>query len=158
MSTADPRYSIDTCSLTAMARIYPRDVFPGAWAKLESLVNHGILLATELVQWELEAQDDDLNQWSRAYGRLFRPLDEPTQEKARAILASHGALVDFKKRKSAGADPFVIALAALESLTVVTEERPSGGPHTKKIPDVCRAEGIECIAVLEMLRREGLRL
>ena len=66
-------------------------------------------------------------------------------------------MLDLKKSKS-GADPFLIAVAMLHKCSIVTEEKPSGGPHKSKIPDVCKAYSIECIPLLEMLRRECLRL
>ena len=50
------------------------------------------------------------------------------------------------------------AHAILRKCVVVTEEKPSGGPDKSKIPDVCRAYSVECIRVLDMFRREGLRL
>lgn len=157
MTTSSPRYCIDTCSLTEIRRVYPLDVFPSVWQKLEDLIAHGMMIAAEPVNWELEVQDDELKEWATKNASLFQPLSDELQSEGRRILAAHPTLVDIKKRKS-GADAFVVGLASLMSLTVVTQERPSGGPDKEKIPDVCKAIGIECIPVLEMLRREGLRL
>jgi len=157
MGTGNPKYSIDTCSLTAMRRIYPRDVFPSAWRKIEGLVESETLIAVEEVLEELKAQDDELLEWASDRLQMFVPLDQSLQTEAKLVLSSHPNLVDLKKRKS-GADPFVIASAIVNDCTVVTEEKPSGGPGRPKIPDVCRAYKVECITVLEMLRREGLRV
>ena len=55
-------------------------------------------------------------------------------------------------------DVFVIAAAIVHGCSVVTEEKPSGGPGKVKIPDVCKALKIECLNMLGMLRREGMRL
>ena len=39
-------------------------------------------------------------------------------------------------------------------MTVVTEER--GGSESKpKIPSVCKSLGIDCVAVVDLIRREG---
>lgn len=154
---AAPKYVIDTCSLTAMHRVYPRDVFPGAWDKLNDFAESGILASTEQVLEELRVQDDEAFRWASQHAGVFLPLDERIQIEARRILADHRKLVDLKKKRSA-ADPFVIATAMVYSCVVVTEETPSGGPEKEKIPDVCRAHGLECIQILEMFRREGLRL
>jgi len=54
-----------------------------------------------------------------------------------------------------GADPFVIALAKVEDLIVVTGERATNNLAKPKIPDVCNDMGIECINILDLMRREG---
>lgn len=121
------------------------------------LADSGVLIATEEVLEELGREDTEVQQWAEEHGAMFLPLDEVTQQRARDILRSHPNLIDLKKRRS-GADPFVIATATINGSAIVTEEKPSGGPPKVKIPDVCRVYGIECIALLELLRREGVRL
>jgi hypothetical protein len=152
-----PKYAIDTCSLTAMRRVYPLDVFPSAWEKLDELAISGSLVSTEQVFEELREQDDGAFDWAKRFRENFLPLDNDVQETARKILGTHANLIDLKRRKS-GADPFVVATAMINSCAVVTEEKPSGGPNKSKIPDVCIAYGVECINVLEMLRREGFKV
>jgi hypothetical protein len=140
-----------------MRRVYPRDVFLGVWAKLDELADKTILVSSELVYTELAAQDDEVTAWAGMHSSMFIPLDNDVQIKAKAILKAHRNLVDLKRRKS-GADPFVIALAMVIDCAVVTEEKPSGGPPKVKIPDVCKINGLECITLLDMLRKEGLKL
>jgi hypothetical protein len=96
-------------------------------------------------------------EWAQKFVHIFIPLDEPIQTKVRQILKTHKTLLDLKKIRSE-ADPFVVASAILNGCTVVTEEKPSGGPNKSKIPDVCKAYGVECVPVIEMLRMEGLKL
>jgi hypothetical protein len=140
-----------------MQRVYPRDVFPSAWMKLDELASNGALISSEQVLEELRVQDDGAHEWALRKKDIFWPLDAPIQKHATLILAKYGTLIDLRKRKS-GADPFVVATAIQSSSCVVTEERPSGGPGRVKIPDVCKAYKVECICLLEMLRREGLRV
>ena len=105
---------------------------------------------------EIKAQDDEILEWANEFEEIFYPLTEEIQIEAIKILETHDNLVDLKKRKS-GADPFVIATAMVHSCTVVTEEKPSGGPKKSKIPDVCKDYGVKCVKILDMLRSEGLR-
>ncbi len=140
------KYIIDTCSLTAMRRVYPRDVFPSAWEKLEELAESEIVASTEDVLEEIKSQDDELLKWANDYEEIFYPLNEEIQRSAIKVLESHDNLVDLKNRKS-GADPFVIATAMVHSCTVVTEEKPSGGPKRSKIPDVCQDYEIKSLSV-----------
>ena len=157
MGSLFAKYIVDTSSFTSLQRTYPRDVFPGAWTLLDKLSRNGVLISVEDVLEELKGQDDEVFKWAMKNKSIFLPLDEAIQVQARRILAERPTLVDLKRRKS-GADPFVIAAAAVYSCAVVTEEKPSGGPQKVKIPDVCKHLNLRCIAVLDMLRDEGLRL
>jgi len=51
-------------------------------------------------------------------------------------------------------DPFVIALAERDNLTVVTSEKRGSADHPK-IPLVCEWRGIQCINLVEFFRAEG---
>jgi hypothetical protein len=55
-----------------------------------------------------------------------------------------------------GADPFVIAMAKAggPEWSVVSEEHP-GNTEARKIPFVCRAEGVACLSFQEMMLAEG---
>ena len=139
-----------------MRRVYPRDVFPSAWNKLDDLAESEIIASTEDVFEEIKSQDDEILEWANEFEEIFYPLSEEIQLSAIKILETHDNLIDLKKKKS-GADPFVIATAMVHSCVVVTEEKPSGGPNKSKIPDVCQHYGIKCIKILDMLRDEGLR-
>lgn len=154
-------YCVDTSSLIALHRQFPRDVFPGVWENVEKLVASGRLLAPKEVFAEIERGDDELVSWARRHTRMFRPLDAVQIEAARQILAEFPSLADASK-ETPQADPFVIALAkignerpALPLLpnrhVVVTEERRRG------IPTACARYSIECISLLELFRKEGWR-
>lgn len=151
------KYAVDTCSFTHLGRSYPSDVFPGVWEKMEELISDQLICSVDEVYLEIKAQDDNLSNWANRRQHIFLPTDEDVQHNAIDILQTHSNLLDLRKNKS-GADPFLIAVAMVHDCAVVTEEKPSGGPERSKIPDVCKYYGIECIKVLEMLRREGLRL
>jgi hypothetical protein len=154
---AQPKYIVDTSSFAAMRHTYSQDVFPGAWAMVSNLATSGILLSVEPVYKELEEFDDDIFKWARANKQIFLKVNMSAQVAVRAILSTHPNLLDPKKPTSI-ADPFVIAAAQLRSCAVVTEERPSGGPNRKKIPDVCLACSIPCIKLLDLFRAENLKL
>jgi hypothetical protein len=149
---------VDTCSFTALHRTYPREVptFEPIWRTVETLAAQGRLFSIDLVLDELNAVDDEISQWANAHPELFLPLDTEIQERAREILATYQRLVDYKKKKSS-ADPFLIAAAIVKQAVVVTEERPSGGPPALKIPDVCKPLRVDCIPLLEMIRRQSGR-
>jgi hypothetical protein len=81
-------------------------------------------------------------------------LDEAVQLEVKEILAKHPKLVMEKKQRYA-ADPFVIALAKLNGLVVVTDEKPTGTLNRPNIPDVCDAYGVIWIPLLQLIKREN---
>jgi hypothetical protein len=147
------RYSVDTSSLIeGFRRIFPYDVIPTFWKRdLPALIESGDLRATEVVKWELEAEDDEVLSFVEDNEGLFVQIDEPIQHEVRAILRHHGTML---RAGRSGADPFVIALARLNTCTVVCEERRK--PSAPRIPDVCDALGVRCVPLLELVRERGL--
>lgn len=154
---SDAKYVIDTCSLTKMRHTYPNDVFPTAWAKLTELSIAGIIISAEDVLEELSSFDDEVLEWARGQSDFFHPLDSKIQKAATDILRKHPGLLDLRKNKSSG-DPFIIATALCTQCIIVTEEKLSNSPTRPKIPNVCKAVGVECITIVDMFRREGLRI
>jgi hypothetical protein len=151
------KYAVDTCSFTQLKRFYPVDVFHSVWEKVEDMSRNRLICSVEDVYIEIMHEEDEVAEWAKKRRHIFLSLDEEIQLKTKKILQSHPNLLDLKKNKS-GADPWLIALAMVQGCTVVTEEKPSAGPDRSKIPDVCKVYGIECIKLIDMFRREGLRL
>ena len=146
------RYSLDTSAiLDGRKRHYPPDVFPALWENFERLIGDGSIKATEMVRHELEKKDDEVLKWCKELD-VFLDVDEEIQTVVSEILGAHPKLVSEGGQRSF-ADPFVIALARQHKCVVVTGE--SGGTEDKpRIPFVCRALGVDCINMLELIRRE----
>lgn len=150
-------YSFDTCAFVeGWDRSYPPDLFPSLWAKIEQLIDAGILVASEEVMEELGKKNDDVLAWAKERRHMFRPLTEEIQKVASEILLQEkfARLVDSRTDRSR-ADPFVIALAKVEDHTVVTEEKNFGTPSRPRIPIVCKHFGIPCIKLLQFIREQG---
>jgi hypothetical protein len=149
------KYSIDTSAiLDGWTRYYPPDRFPSVWRNIEVLIASRSLCGTDEVLIELKKKDDDVYKWARNQHGLFLPIDEPTQRAVAQILSDYPRLVDTRKNRST-ADPFVIAVAQVNGLTVVSGEIPSNNLLKPKIPDVCSAMGIKHIRLLELFGLEG---
>ena len=119
-------YCIDTsCLIAAWDERYPIDSFPNFWRLIDGSIHAGKIVAPQAVHDETEKKSKDLHDWLADRKRMFLESDEPTQREVKAILARHPRLVAEKKLRFA-ADPFIIATARLQGLTIVTEERPTG--------------------------------
>jgi hypothetical protein len=155
-----PRYSIDTSALIhAWRRAYPPKNFITFWRKLDQYVADGVVLASVEVKAELKKKDDEIHVWFDSCQDSFCvDVDDEQQEHLAYIMGKYPRLVDTVKGRSE-CDPFVIALARAHSprLTVISQEG-NGKKDSPKIPDVCRAESIECMTLVEFIQAEDWRL
>jgi hypothetical protein len=139
-------YIIDASSLIVLARYRPARRHPRIWQRLDELMGNERLISPEEVYHELKQGSDALLEWAKKCkkeNKLFKKTTRKLAGIARQLIAKHPNLVDID-RPIAQADPFVIALAMIESrrdmfpppCTVVTEEKfnYSGNP---KLPNVC---------------------
>jgi Domain of unknown function (DUF4411) len=114
---------------------------------------NGTLLASDEVLREIERKEDGAHVWIKARPQMVVPLDSDIERHVRDIMQRYPRLVDTKKGRSGG-DPFVIAVARVKDLTVITAENPTGKLDAPRIPDVCGALGIPCIRVLDFFREQ----
>jgi hypothetical protein len=155
------KYSIDASAiLDAWIRFYPLDVFSSFWDEFKSMAESQKGMATELIKMEISNKDDGCHDWfqQNELDGFFVELSDSVQSVVTDILKNpnYQRLVEDRKG-TYGADPFVIALAKVENLAVVTGEKASQNPSKPKIPDVCDEPEIECLSILDLMRREGWR-
>ena len=151
-------YSFDTSAfVNPWRKYYPPDVFPSFWEHLNVLILNEEIVATDEVLVELERKDDEVHRWVSDRSRMFISLDGDIQQAAASILNQHPRLIDNCRNRSQ-ADPFVITVALVHDITVVTYETHSNSSNRPHIPDVCDALGIRVINVLDVIREQGLRL
>lgn len=154
-----PNYSIDTSAiLDAWVRHYPLDTFPSFWSNFKNFANSKTGIASELIKHELKKKDDGCYKWftENNLDHFFIDIDDRVQEYVVELLKNpnYQRLVEDRKGIN-GADPFVIAHAQADNLIVVTGERATNNPVKPKIPDVCRELDIQCITILQLMRKEG---
>jgi len=151
-----PAYCIDTSALVAAwQERYPPENFPRLWERFDELIGDGRLVAPVEVRREITNRSDELHDWLKARPGMFRELEEVIQIEAARVLQSHPRLVAAKKLRTS-ADPFVIALARVEGLQIVTEEKFTTSMSRPNIPDVCQAMDMpQCFDLLKLIKSEG---
>ena len=134
---------IDACALIDAARNYnmSKKSFSHIWAALDDLIQNGELISSTEIMDELK--DDDLKAWAKQHKECFLPLTRDVQAKTTEVLTQFPTLIKIRSTGNSNADPFLIATAALQGGTIVTNER-LGDSKTKdyKIPNVCQALNI----------------
>lgn len=152
------KFSFDTSALIeAWHRRLPHDVVPSYWSKLEGLIEQGEVGCIDAVKRELEAESDELLEWFKAQKKIVRVTTPEVVQAVQSIMGRFPSLVRSRSSRDA-ADPFVIALAQVHRATVVTEELPAGDQAKRvKMPNVCRALGVQCIDVYGFARVQEWR-
>ena len=147
-------YCVDTSSLiAAWQERYPIENFPNFWDRMDALISAERLIAPVEVLIEMKKKSEELHAWLKARQWMFRELDDAVQIEAAKVLAQFPRLVGEKKLRTS-ADPFVIALARVEGLALVTDEKPTGSMSRPNIPDVCSALSMKTIGVLDLIKAE----
>lgn len=149
------KYCIDTSALLdGWVRWYPPDTFRTLWDNIEDLIDKGIIVAPEEVLTELAKKDDDVHRWAKKNKTMFLLPVEDIQLATAEVLSRYPRLVDSRKDRSQ-ADPFVIAVARVHNLAVITEEKRPGTEDRPTIPIVCAHFGIKYMRLLDMIRDQG---
>jgi len=118
------------------------------------MIANQTLRATEEVLIDLSRKNDEVYEWARKRRDMFVPLYEDIQLAVKEIMKQFPRLIDSRRNRS-GADPWVIALAQVEKLIVITSERYANNLEKPRIPDVCDAIKIRCINMHELIKEQG---
>jgi hypothetical protein len=161
------RYLLDSnVFIQAKNMQYPFDVFPGFWDWLKRDMEAGIIASISPIFQELSKGNDSLLDWINGCKDCgcFLPVDDISTQSKFSEIATWTFDPDriFKQTAQAEflaiADSWLVAKAATINATIVTHE--TYDPHCKirvKIPNACRAFGVEYIDVIELTRRLGVK-
>jgi Domain of unknown function (DUF4411) len=150
-------YCFDTSALIhAWVRAYPIEIFPSFWAKFAIEISNGHIFVPNDVLIELDKKDDGLLVWLKVQlpDSAIIDLDENVQKYLRKIMDEHPKIVSTGNSRNA-ADPIVIAVSKAYGLIVVSQEAKSANPERTKIPNVCEKQNLECIDLMEFIRRSS---
>ena len=164
-------FIVDSNSFMTPYRFYYAfDLVPAYWDALIKHIKTGRIVVLDMVKAEIDKGEDDLSKWlSNTDGLVIIPhVDEKTIGNYQRIL-HHVAYSGLYKESALQiwaqgnvADPWLIASAAANGYTLVTEEIGANGLSTKnrqksaKIPDVAEKFEVETVNVYEMMRRLGI--
>lgn len=154
-----PRYMLDTSSLRRVDELQvERDQIERIWTGILSLVENGRAMTVEPVYGELERGAPDTYKRLRQYRttpfmiRMTEQLRREDVKIVQELCKSFPKLCRHSQHNRQAADSWLIAAANTRNLTVVTEE----GRGLQAIPKVCESLDIPCIALLDLVLREGL--
>ena len=148
--------------IDARNRHYGFDIVPAFWDWLARAHQDGRVFTVERCAQEVIAGGDELADWMKARPPSF--AIKPSADDQAALQAVSAWAVSAGYRQGAAAeflgvgDYFLVAQALSLGFTVVTQEEPAPLSQKKiKIPDACKAVGVEWTSPFRMLRAEGAR-
>jgi hypothetical protein len=114
------KYSFDTNAFIESRKTwYKPSNFISLWNSIDEHIKNRVIIATILVKKEIEKVEDSILEYVNNFKMLFKNPTEEEQEVVKKIVNNS----NFRKWAQGGlnqADPFVIALAKVHKLCVVT--------------------------------------
>ena len=145
-------YLLDSNVLIEANKTYfPLSRFMRFWRWIEEMAKDGLVLMPKEMYFEILVGSDQVKKWiSDAQVRNHLLLDEEiSKDKLEAVLSQgYGMDLSEDERARIGNDAALISYAMeCEHRTVVTKEVSSPGKvrANRRIPDVCRDLGVNCI-------------
>lgn len=160
-----PKYVIDSSSLMDIFGDTPwisKEVNPGLWQTIEAMIKTGEIISHAEVLAEIKkdgVKGEELFAWANTNHEVFR-IHDIVQEGLviRGMTQKYKAFVN-NKINSVHADPWIIAQAKVQGLTLITEELFSSSPNPEKIkiPNVCKDPdfNVPCINLWGLTMEQG---
>jgi hypothetical protein len=152
--------------ITANSQYYPIDQVPEFWSWLQHQAVSGFVKIPLEVMEEIKEgrRDDPLIDWitqdDNHDALLFRESVDAVLVQ-RVVTEGYAPDLTDDEVEKIGRDPFLIAYALADPADrwVVTTEasRPSTQRQNRKVPDVCRAMGVQCCGPFTLNRNLGFR-
>ncbi|MFA4941083.1 MAG: DUF4411 family protein [Patescibacteria group bacterium] len=150
------KYCFDSSSfINSWSRYYPYKIFPAVWSGLELLIDQGRLVVPKEVKKEILAGNDDLKIWFNANSSCVVDIDKEQLKLVSEIVNKYPRVSSYNKPKPNHADPFVVALAKLKNIVLVTDEKPNGDKINPAIPDLCKEYKIKYCNMILFFEMEG---
>jgi len=159
------KYIVDSnFFIQAHRAIYPLDVVQSFWVKIDFLAKKGILRSIDKVKKEIfdnSSHQDELKEWCE--NNLPKDFFISTD----TALNNYVAIITWVRSKNNHyteraiqefletdlADPWLIAYAMANDLTIVTYEKSEPNRKNRvKIPEVCNQFNVKYMNTIEMLR------
>jgi len=142
---------------------YQLDFCPAYWHFLDQQFAAGILRSIENVYDELSPAGDELAGWVKERKEHFEPVVSNNIQQQFKQVVQHIMDLPNKSPLSVnaflnGADPWLIATAALTGAIIVTQEVPAPADSRKvKIPNICRDFNVEFMDTFSLLKELNAR-
>ena len=151
------RYCFNSSVFITSWRIYySPESFSPLWAKFAELINEGRICVPKEVEKEIINGKDDLAEWFKKQKECVKPYTKEQLAIVQEIVGIYPKVSQYHKVRPFHADPFIVALAKVENLAVVTFEGNNGSSDNPSIPLLCSQQGVKCITLSGFFKEESI--
>ncbi|MCL4400074.1 DUF4411 family protein [Patescibacteria group bacterium] len=154
------KYTIDTCSINDFlqpGRAYDRRVFTSAWDFIDQCCDSGEIISHREVYEEILLGNVlEVLKWARIKDNFFKDYDLPRE--ADFITKIGEKFPNFlyqKKDTVAHADPWLVAQAYSNKLTIITSEK---GNNQSSIPFIANKFGVKTLDIISFLKEKKIKI
>ena len=164
------KYCVDTSGFSNPLETMPEDIYASLWQGIYDLIDEGIFAVTQEIYDELLMIDGEISKVVKTNkDDLILEVNTPDWDWQRYVNISnqlnavhHNFISEYTggSPKTVGLnDMTIIALAKSLNLPLISMETHATGSITKRrIPDVCKIEGVTHLTFNDFLRAEGISL
>ena len=136
-------------------RYYFPNIFKSYWKKLNQLAGNRAIISVKEVYNEILKGSDIISDWANLNSRIFEEPSDAEFEVVKDIMSKHKELIRFANYTGGTpvADPFIIAKAKVNNISVVTQEVFRENAH--KIPNICKELSVDYMTLEEFMLNEG---
>ena len=158
-------YIFDTNIFIRSKNEMPINLWPTFWTRVAEMIASNQVFSNETVKAEIEKGNDELTDWisHNATKDFFISNDTSVMRKYAEVLNWAQSCTHFRPEAIAEfaevADAFLVATAAAKGYTLVTNETSDPLCRRRvKIPDACKALGVRCCGLNDVLRELEMRV
>ncbi len=151
------KYCFDSSVFINSWRVYySPESFSPLWEKISELIKEDRIFVPKEVEKEIINGKDDLAEWFKIQNKCVKPYTEEQLLIVQRIVNKYPKVSQYHKVRPFHADPFIVALAKVENLTVVSFEGNNGSNDNPSIPLLCREQSIKCITMSGFFKEESI--
>ena len=155
-----PKYTIDASSINdflQLDRAYDKEVFDSPWKYIDGCCESGEIISHKEVHEEiLLGGIDGVVKWARSKNNFFKDYDLPAEaDLITKIGEKYPNFLHQKKDVPVHADPWLIAQASINGLTIITSEK-SNNQHG--IPFVASQFGVETLGIVAFFKQRDIKI
>jgi hypothetical protein len=148
------QYIVDTDVIIGFYDSIPMDVYKTQWKMIGKYLDEKRIVVCEAVFNEIK-KAEELKEWLNNYRKDLVPCyTQDVLVEAKVIINKYPKLIDINNT-SDQSDPYIIALAKMKGLIVLSNESYSEGGKKTKIPYICKDLGITCINTRAFYKNEA---
>ena len=169
----EEKFLLDSNSfITPYRQYYAFDLVPSYWQELSKPFNLQRLVLLDVVKDEINASKDELTEWLNKQTKIviYNHKSEEIVNKYQEVMQYVQTCGFYTERALRNwslmsvADPWLVAVAAVNHYTIITSEVPAGSLSIKnptgnpKIPDVAKKFGVKTNNLFYMMRQLGMKI